>query len=64
MAVFNAMLKTCQNFIMKNLKSCSGFFNDNLDHVHNQVKPAGKDYLNVKPNRIIGYIHVQLYIHI
>ena len=31
---------------------------------NDQVKPAGKDYLNVKPNWIIGYIHVQLYIHI
>ena len=43
------------------LISWSGFFIDNLDRVHNlvdcfvctsdndQIKPAGKDYLNVKP---------------
>ena len=33
--------------------TCSGFFIDDLDHVHNWVgrftKPDGKDYVNVKP---------------
>ena len=33
----------------KVLVSCSSFFIDNSDHVHNWVKAAGKDYVNVKP---------------
>ena len=52
--------------------SCSGFFIDNLDHVHNW---AGKDYLNVKwvwplcvyiklDNRILFIIFIYNYIFI
>ena len=55
------MFQTCQHFTMKNKKGFKLLYllYDNLDHVRNglaistgdndQVKPAGKDYVNVKP---------------
>ena len=41
--------RTSSSRTKKVLVSCSGFFIDNVAHVHNWVKAAGKDDVNVKP---------------